>query len=254
MAWLLIDNSNTRTKMALGDGDGLLEWRAVIETSELDAVSLRELLEGVDFDGVVCASVVPEKAKLLEDFFKGASQIHFLTHESPHSMGFDLEHPEQIGNDRLSNALALREIYGAPGIAVDFGTAVTFSVVSNDGNFTGGAIAPGMAAMTEYLSSKTAQLPLIELEEPARAIGKTTVEAMRSGAVLGHRGMVREILREIISEIGGRPKVVATGGGAVFAAPRIKEIDLIDTDLTLQGLRLLGGKVFLNIDFSLRGN
>ena len=242
MAWLLIDNSNNRTKLALGDKDRLYQWRAVIPTTDLDSASLGKLLEGISFDGVVCASVVPEKAKLLADFFN--PHFHLLTYKSPHGLGFDLDHPEQIGNDRLANSLALREKYGAPGIAVDFGTAVTFSVVSAEGNFSGGAIAPGMAAMTEYLSSRTAQLPHIAPVEPATAIGKTTVEAMRAGVVIGHRGMVRGILREMISEMGGKPKVIATGGGAAFAAPRIKEIDLVDTDLTLEGLRLLARKVF----------
>ncbi len=244
MAWLLIDNSNNRTKLALGDKDGLGQWRAVIPTADLNSATLEKLLDGIRFDGVVCASVVPEKATLLSDFFNPDSPFHLLTYKSPHGLGFDLDHPEQIGNDRLANSLALRETYGAHGIAVDFGTAVTFSVVSAEGNFSGGVIAPGMSAMTEYLSSRTAQLPHVAPAEPSAAIGKTTVEAMQSGVVIGHRGMVRGILREIISEMGGKPKIIATGGGAAFAAPRIKEIDLVDTDLTLEGLRLLAGKVF----------
>ena len=244
MAWLLIDNSNNRTKLALGDKNSLSEWRVVTPTSELNSTSLKKLLEGVRFDAVVCASVVPEKAKLLSDFFKPVSPFHFFTHKSPHGLKFDLDHPEQIGNDRLANALALRETHGMPGIAVDFGTAVTFSVVSEEGNFSGGVIAPGMAAMTEYISTRTAQLPQIEPVEPATAIAKTTVAAMQSGAVIGHRGMVREILREMISEIGGKPKVIATGGGAAFSAPHIEEIDIVDLDLTLEGLRLLAGKAF----------
>jgi len=244
MAWLLIDNSNTRTKLALGDEDGLSEWRAVIQTADLDGISLGKSLEGFRFEGVVCASVVPEKALLLADFFEPAFPFHLVSYESPHGLGFDLDHPEQIGSDRLANALALRGKHGVPGIAIDFGTAVTFSVISAEGNFLGGAIAPGMAAMTEYLSSKTAQLPLIKPEQPTAAIGKTTVEAMRTGAVIGHRGMVREILRELVSEMGGNPRVVATGGGAPFVAPHIREIGMVDPDLTLEGLRLLAGRVF----------
>jgi len=249
MAWLLIDNSNTRTKLALGDEHGLSEWRALVRTADLARGSLEKSLEGLRFEGVVCASVVPEKAKLLEDFFNPGTPFHLLTHQSPHELGFDLDHPEQIGSDRLANAIALRGKHGVPGIAVDFGTAVTFSVVSAEGNFCGGAIAPGMAAMTDYLSSRTAQLPLIEPVEPSTAIGKTTVDAMRTGAVIGHRGMVGEILRALIAEAGGKPKVVATGGGAAFAAPHIKEIDVVDTGLTLEGLRLLAGRVFPDSGF-----
>ncbi len=246
MAWLLIDNSNTRTKLALGDGHSLMEWRAVMPTADLSAHSLEKLLKSIHFDAVVCASVVPEKARLLEEFFRPHCSFHLLTFRSPHGMGFDLDHPEQIGNDRLANAIALRWKHGAPGIAIDFGTAVTFSVVNAEGKFAGGAIAPGMAAMTEYLSSHTAQLPQINPIEPTSAIGKTTVEAMQSGAVFGHRGMVREILHALISEMGGTPKVVATGGGAAFAVAHMDEIDSVDPDLTLEGLRLMAAKIFSN--------
>ncbi len=244
MAWLLIDNSNNRTKLALGDGKRLSGWRGMVPTAELSPEVLEKLLENVQYDAVVCASVVPGKAGMLRDFFRNSFPFRLLGYDSPHGLGFDLESPEQVGNDRLANSIALLEKYGAPGIAVDFGTAVTFSVVSPDGKFSGGVIAPGMEAMTERLSARTAQLPHIDTVEPTNAIGKTTVEAMRSGAVIGHRGMVREILREIISEMGVAPKVIATGGGAAFAAPHIGEIDLVDPDLTLEGLRLFAGRIF----------
>lgn len=244
MARLLIDNSNNRTKLAIGKNTGLSDWRAVISTAELNSDTLKEILAGIRFDAVACASVVPQKAKMLSEFFDSSHAFHLLTHESPHDLGFDLDHPEQIGSDRLANAIAMRKTHGTPGIAVDFGTAVTFSVVSAEGNFSGGIIAPGMAAMTEYLSARTAQLPYIEPIEPAAAIGRTTIEAMHSGAVIGHRGMVREILREIISETEGKPKVIATGGGAAFSASKIPEIDLVDPNLTLEGLRLLAETVF----------
>jgi type III pantothenate kinase len=101
-----------------------------------------------------------------------------------------------------------------------------------------------MGAMTSYLAHRTAQLPDIEASVPESAIGRTTVEAMQSGAVFGHRGMVRGILREMLSEIGGKPKVVATGRGAAFAADGIAEIDIVDPDLTLGGLCLVAARVF----------
>ena len=244
MAWLLIDNSNTRTKLALGDGGGLLDWRAVIPTAELDEQTLGKALGGIDFTGVAVASVVPQKADLIAAHFGKGRPVHLLGWESPLGFRFHVADPSQIGNDRLANAVALKEKYGFPGIAVDFGTAVTFSVLAPDGDFLGGAIAPGTAAMTSYLSTRTAQLPAIELTEPCSAIGRTTVEALRSGAVFGHRGMVREILREMFSEVGGKPKVVATGGGAAFAAKGIPEIDLVDPYLTLEGIRLVAARLF----------
>lgn len=243
MAWLLIDNSNTRTKFALGDAEGLAAWRAVIPTADLSTKSIEITLRDIQVSGVAMASVVPEKATFLASYFKSAP-FHALSYRSPLGFGFDVENPEQIGNDRLANLEALKSKYGNPAIAIDFGTAVTFSVLSAGGNFTGGAIAPGMAAMTGYLATRTAQLPMVELSEPASAIGTNTADAILSGAVIGHRGLVREILREIVSELGVRPKVVATGGGAEFGAKGITEIDTTDPDLTLEGVRLVAARIF----------
>ncbi|QTN32664.1 type III pantothenate kinase [Akkermansiaceae bacterium] len=244
MAWLLIDNSNSRTKLALGDRRGLLDWRAVLPTAELGAASLDKVLAGLGFEAVAVASVVPGKAGLIASHFGGEKPVHFINHESPLGYRFCLEHPDQIGSDRLANAVALRERHGFPGIAVDFGTAVTFSALSADGDFLGGAIAPGMAAMTSYLAGRTAQLPSIEAGEPVSAIGKTTVEAMEAGAVFGHRGMVAGILRGMLSGMPAGTKVVATGGGAAFAARGLGEIGAVDPDLTLEGIRLVARRIF----------
>ncbi len=242
MAWLLIDNSNTRTKFALGDAMHLLDWRAVIPTADLNRETLAKALKDVHFSGVAVASVVPEKSAFLAKYFNG-HPFHAVCFESPLGYGFDVASPEQVGNDRLANLAALKSKYGGPAIAIDFGTAVTFSVLSVGGNFAGGAIAPGMAAMTGYLANRTAQLPMVALSEPTTAIGTTTSDAILSGAVLGHRGMVKEILRKIISELGLRPAVIATGGGAKFAATGIPEIDQVDPDLTLNGIRIVAAGV-----------
>jgi len=244
MAWLLIDNSNSRTKLQLGDSDCLQDWRTVIPTGEMEEATIARLIKGIKFSGVVVASVVPEKELMLSGFFSEICPYHQVSSLSPLGYGFDLASPEQIGHDRLSNIVALKCHYGAPGIAIDFGTAVTFSALSTAGNFAGGAIAPGMQCMSNYLSSETAQLPAIEPEITLSAIGKTTVQAMQAGVVIGHRGMVREILRQLTSEIGGVPTVIATGGGAEFAAHGLPEINKIDPSLTLEGLRLLAERVF----------
>jgi type III pantothenate kinase len=244
MAWLLIDNSNSRTKFQLGDSDNLKDWRTVIPTSEMDSSTIGRLIKDIEFSGVVVASVVPEKEVLIREFFSEICPYHQVSSLSPLGYGFELESPEQIGHDRLSNIVALKCHYGAPGIAIDFGTAVTFSVLSAAGNFAGGTIAPGMECMSNYLSSRTAQLPAIEPEIISSAIGKTTAQAMQAGAVIGHRGMVREILQQLTIEIGEAPIVVATGGGAEFAAHGISEINKIDPHLTLEGLRLLAKRVF----------
>jgi type III pantothenate kinase len=243
MAWLLIDNSNTRTKFALGDAGGLHSWRAVIPTADLSAQTLAAALGGTRFDAVAVASVVPEKAGWLAGHFSGLP-FHNITCRSPLGFGFGVPEPETTGADRIANVAALKSKYGSPGIAIDFGTAVTCSVLSPEGNFIGGAIAPGMAAMTGYLATRTAQLPLVDLSEPSSPIGATTAEAILSGAVIGHRGMVREILREILSELGGHPQVIATGGGADFGARGISEINHVDSALTLEGVRLIAARVF----------
>ncbi len=244
MAWLLIDNSNTRTKLALGDADGLYDWRVVIPTADLSAQTLAAALTDIIYSGIVLASVVPGKAAAIGEFFDG-KPFHQVTCRSPLGYGFDIDQPEQIGGDRLANAVALRKKYGYPAIAVDFGTAVTFSVLSANGNFSGGAIAPGMDSMTTYLSEKTAQLPRIAQAEPERAIGRTTVEAILSGAVFGHRGMIQGVLRKLMAETGGTPGVVATGGGAEFGSKGVVEIGPIDPNLTLEGLRLVAAEVFV---------
>ena len=243
MDWLLIDNSNSRTKFRIGNGAGLAEWSAMLPTRGIEPSSVSALLDGMEFSAVAIASVVPETERILRGCFEH-HDCHSVTHLSPLGYGFEVDAPEQIGHDRLANVAALKQRYGQPAIAVDFGTAVTFSVLSSVGNFAGGVIAPGMSCMTEYLAQKTAQLPQVSPVNYVSAIGKTTVEALQIGAVAGHRGMVREILHEITAEIGGKVTVIATGGGASAAAQELPEISLTDPDLTLEGIRLVAARVF----------
>lgn len=238
MAWLLVDNSNTRTKFALGDADGLLEARAWIPTAEISAAVLETKLAGWEFEGTLLCSVVPEKARILRDHLVKHGPVHPLTWKSATGLEIDYPNPEQIGADRLANAIGVTARHGAPAIVIDFGTAVTFDVVSAGPAYCGGVIAPGLGAMQDYLGKRTALLPQIELEEPASAIGKSTVEAMRAGAVFGYRGLVREIVAKLRIEMGGNPVIVATGGDAGLIARGLPEIGAVDPDLTLEGLRL----------------
>ena len=245
MAWLLIDNSNTRTKFALGDEKNLLPWRGVLPTPDVAAGLLEELLRGVAYDAVMICSVVPTKAEVLRVFFEGKCPVHFLGSESPLGMGIDYPLPEQIGADRLANAAGVMSRHGVPAIIIDFGTAVTFDVISGEPAYCGGVIAPGLGAMSGYLTRKTALLPEIELEEPPSAIGKSTVHAMQVGAVIGYRGLVKEILARVRAELAGEPKIVATGGDAALIAKGVPEIQAVDPDITLDGLRQVAGRVFL---------
>lgn len=245
MPWLLIDNSNTRTKFALGDHGGLLSWRGVLPTGELSVESLGLLLESVGFDSVMICSVVPPKAAILTEFFGAKYPIHFLGAHSPLGMGIDYPEPLQIGADRLANAAGVLSRHGVPAIIIDFGTAVTFDVISSEPAYCGGVIAPGLGAMSGYLTKKTALLPEIELIEPQSAIGKSTTHAMQVGAVIGYRGLVKEILARICEELPGKPKIVATGGDAALIAKGVPEIEAVDPDITLDGLRQVAARVFL---------
>jgi type III pantothenate kinase len=245
MTWLLIDNSNTRTKLALGNADSLLPWRAVLPTAEISPASLGELLRDVVFDAAIICSVVPAKAAVLKSYFAGKSPLHFLDAQSPLGMAIDYPQPAQIGADRLANAAGVLSRHGAPAIIIDFGTAVTFDVISAEPAYCGGVIAPGLGAMSGYLSQKTALLPVIELAEPVSAIGKSTVHAMQVGAVFGYRGLVKEILARICEELPGNPRIVATGGDAALIAQGVPQIVAVDPDLTLDGLRQVAGRVFL---------
>jgi type III pantothenate kinase len=153
----------------------------------------------------------------------------------------DYPKPQSIGADRLANAAAVTALYGFPAIVVDFGTAVTFDIISEYRAYIGGVIAPGLEAMTNFLYQRTALLPRISLKEPLHAIGKSTIEAMRSGAVFGYRGLVREILERIKAEQFARRKVyvVATGGYARLIAQGLPEIGVVHPHLTLEGLRIV---------------
>jgi len=241
MRLLLIDNSNTRTKFSVvAPGQQGYDTRHVA-SRDLDAPFIAEL-NALDFEAVAISSVVPEKAALLR---KGLAPrpIHEISHQSDLPIGIDYPHPEQIGADRLANAVAAHARVGAPAIVVDFGTAVTFDVVggsAENASYLGGVIAPGLASLTDYLHRNTALLPEIDLAEPESAIGKSTTEAMRSGAVYGYRGMIREVLQSIQRELDGTPMVLATGGDATLIAAGLPEISEVIGDLTLEGIRLIG--------------
>ena len=239
MTYLLIDNSNTRTKFVLSTPKALLKERRMIPTREVSEERLDDALKGLHYDAAVVCSVVPRVADVLRNWLTRPS--HFLSCDSRLGVGIDYPSPRQIGADRLANAAGAVAYYGYPCIVVDFGTAVTFDVIGPERTYLGGAIAPGLASMGDYLARNTALLPAIEPHEPKHAIGTSTVEAMHSGAVYGYRGMVKEILAKLEEEMGRRPTVVATGGDAALIARGVPRIDHVDPDITLTGLRMVAG-------------
>ena len=239
MTYLLIDNSNTRTKFVLSTPEALLKERRMIPTREVSEERLDDALKGLHYDAAVVCSVVPRVADVLRNWLTRPS--HFLSCDSRLGVGIDYPSPRQIGADRLANAAGAVAYYGYPCIVVDFGTAVTFDVIGPERTYLGGAIAPGLASMGDYLARNTALLPAIEPHEPKHAIGTSTVEAMHSGAVYCYRGMVKEILAKLEEEMGRRPTVVATGGDAALIARGVPRIDHVDPDITLNGLRMVAG-------------
>jgi type III pantothenate kinase len=204
-------------------------------------------LDGVGLDDVseaVVASVVPAVTASLAAL-AGRREIQLLLADAT-TVPLDVrtERPAEVGADRLVNALAASRLYGTPAIVVDFGTATNFDVVAADGAYVGGALAPGLELGMEALAARTAKLPRIELQRPERAIGRDTVAALRSGAVIGYVGLVRELVTAIREELmldgGPAPQVILTGG--LSEAPWAREIpgvDAIDPLLTLRGLALL---------------
>lgn len=238
--YLLIDVSNSFTKMAFATRARIGATRKVA-TRSLTSRYLSDLLRGREVERVVVCSVVPEKNGLIEKA-AGKKRVLWLTPRIKLGVGIDYPKPTSIGADRLANAAAVAALHGVPAIVVDFGTAVTFDIVSIQGNYIGGVIAPGLEAMTNFLYQRTALLPKLSLREPRRAIGKSTIEAMRAGAIYGYRGLVREILQRIRAQAfpRGRPHVVATGGYARLIAAKLPEIGAVHMDLTLEGLRIIG--------------
>ena len=239
--YLLIDVSNSFAKIAFASKERVSNPTR-IPTSEVSSSVVAELLRRRQVNKVVVSSVVPTKNSAISKAAHNKAQVLWLDWKLKLGVTIDYPKPQSIGADRLANAAAVADLYGCPAIVVDFGTAVTFDVVSERHSYIGGVIAPGLEAMTNFLYQRTALLPRLSLKEPHRAVGKSTVEAMRSGAIFGYRGLIREILAQIRAEQFSRKKVVvvATGGYARLIASQLPEVAAIHPHLTLEGLRIVG--------------
>ena len=240
--YLLIDVSNSFVKLAPATTKKI--GKAIrLPTSELTISAMRHLLRRRNVGTIVVSSVVPKRNRAITSG-AGSTRVLFLSPKLDLGVGINYPQPRSIGADRLANAVAVAQLYGTPAIVVDFGTAVTFDVVSAKGDYVGGVIAPGLEAMTSYLYQRTALLPKLTLREPRRAIGKTTRDAMMSGAVFGYRGLVREIIERLCAENfpDAKPHIVATGGYAQLIARKMPQIEAVHPNLTLEGLRIVGNR------------
>jgi type III pantothenate kinase len=242
---LLFDIGNTHTHVGLADGRRVMK-QINIPTREWfgDGAKSRvaKFVGAKKISGAVLCSVVPRATPLVRKALKTLWKLDVLelSPKTIRGVGIDYPKPNSIGPDRLANAVAAKFHFGVPVVVVDFGTAVTFDVVDSKGNYVGGIIAPGLAAMTDYLHEKTALLPRIKIREVKSAIGKSTEHAMLVGAVHGYRGLVRGLIAELKRELKAKNlPVIATGGYAKLIAAKLPEISAVAPDLTLEGLRLV---------------
>jgi len=247
---LAMNVNNTNTAVGLYTGDKwVANWRIKTDQAKQPdeyAMILRNLflhneLNWSDVTGVALASVVPPLTANFVDLCQRYFHLEplLVTHKINTGIKIFIDHPAEAGADRILNAMAARELYGSPCIVVDFGTATTFDAVSREGDYIGGAIAPGLGIAADALFSRTAKLPRIELVPPPAAIGRNTIHAMQSGLIFGYLGLVEGMVNRFRTELGGRTKVVATGGMAPILAQQTDIFETIDQMLTLNGLRLI---------------
>lgn len=247
---LAIDSGNTNTVFAIFDEDGNIggQWRAAAKTAKTAdelAVWLRQLmaLENItrdNIDQVIIATVVPENLfdlrMLSEKYFNTTALV---IGDNNVDLGIDIlvDRPGEVGADRLVNTVSAHDTYGGPLIVVDFGTATTFDVVSANGAYEGGVIAPGVNLSLEALQRAAAKLPRIDIGKPAKVIGTNTITAMQSGIYYGYASMIEGVVARIREEKGdGTMRVIGTGGLATLYSAACPSIQNTDNDLTLRGL------------------
>ncbi|MHB8172639.1 MAG: type III pantothenate kinase [Thermincolia bacterium] len=247
---LAFDVGNTNIVLGVYGDDQLIEhWRISTDknkTSDEYGMLLNSLfahsgLAGEDIHAIVISSVVPPVMPTLERMSVKYFGIRPLVVGPGVKTGMAIKYdnPKEVGADRIVNAIAAFELYGGPLIIVDFGTATTFCVISAQGDYLGGAIAPGIGISTEALFSRAAKLPRIELVKPKMVISKNTVSSMQAGIIYGFVGQVDEIVTRISEELGCRPFVVATGGLSELIFQESRTIKKVDPFLTLEGLKLI---------------
>ena len=248
---LAVDVGNTQTVLGLYDGERLaVHWRVATEaerTGDELGVVVGQLLELRDFGfedvtGVCLASTVPPLVRAYEEFARDYAEAPSCSSSVPGRRPASRSSTTtrvRSGPDRIANAVAGRERYGAPCIVVDFGTSTNFDIVSASGEYVGGVLAPGIEVSMEALFARAARLVKVDFSAPASVIGKTTVAGLQSGMVYGFAGQVDGIVRRVRGEIGESAPVIATGGLAELIAPHAETIDTVDPFLTLEGLRLV---------------
>jgi type III pantothenate kinase len=250
--FLALDIGNTNVVAGVFDGDTVAaQWRLSTQrerTADEFAVFLKVAFEVKnlrfsDISGVAISSVVPsltpQAARFARDYLSCEPLV--IGPDTDTGLINDYDRPREVGADRLVNGLAAWKKFGTAVVIVDFGTATTVDAVSRDGHYLGGAIAPGLFISTDALFRAAARLPRVEIVAPDHALGTNTAQSMQSGIVFGYAGMVRELVTRIVREVDAPENVttLATGGLAELIAPLVDEIQHIEPQLTLDGLRLI---------------
>lgn len=247
---LAIDIGNTNVHIGLFESDRLAaRWRLKTDVSRerddygvaLTVLFGRKGIEPETIDQAVLGSVVPPLIPVIESALQEYCSLRPLVVRAGTRTGVRLVYDPlfELGADRIAHAVAASRLYRAPAIVVDFGTATTFDAIGDNGAYLGGAIAPGLSIAADALWQRTAQLHRISLSFPERAVGRNTIESVQSGLLFGHVGMTKEMIGRFRKELAPDATVVATGEAARLMAEHITEIQHVDPDLTLQGLRLI---------------
>lgn len=247
---IAIDVGNTQTVMGLFQAEELVDSWRLSTVRERTADEYRLYFAGLlrqdgyrleDVHGVALSSVVPTaKAALIqvaEEMIDGPLVV--IGPGIKTGMPINIDNPREVGADRVVNSVAAKHKYGTPVISVDFGTSTNMDVVDGAGAYIGGAIAPGLEVSQDALISATAALRRVDLTAPRAAIGRNTVEAIQSGLLYGHAGLVDGIVDRLAAEVEGSPAIVATGGLASTIVPHCRSVSVVDTNLTLDGLRMI---------------
>ncbi len=247
---LVLDIGNTNTTLGIyHNEDHLTHWqlRTVVDkTADEYGIFLENLLDHNGFQtrnvkGIAVACVVPPLLRVLEEVAHNYFSLEPLIVQPGVKTGMPVlyEHPQQVGADRIANAVAAREVYGSPSVVIDLGTATTFDVISPQGEYLGGVITPGIAISADALFQSTAMLPEVEIREPEQVVGTSTVGSIQSGLFYGSISLIEGLLERIRSELASSPTTIVTGGLAPVFFPHCRGIDHLDRHLTLKGLKYI---------------